>query len=284
MSTTANHRPLAIIHANCQGEPLAEFLGRVPGLAHMEVRLYTNYVREHVPDEALARCELFLYQPLSPGWGPLASRELLAKLPSSAVSLAFPSMFLQAYWPFWGSGDADGLPGDYPDSLLDRLLSEGLAPAEAVRVYCRTKVVLAHDLEGTWEQSLARERAKEEKTPIKHVDVMLARYQKEMLFNLVNHPGHGMLCWLGRRILEELDLDGPAEGVEAAMPELYPEFRLPVHPLVAERMGLEFAGPDTRYPVYGRELTFEEYALEYAVARADKVESFIGFLRMQGER
>ena len=279
MTAPQSTRPLAIIHANCQGEPLAAFLGRAPGLDHMEVRLYTNYVREPVPDEALARCQFFLYQPLGPKWGPLASKTLLSKLPSGTRTLAFPPMFLGAYWPFWGMDR----PGNYPDSLLDRLLDEGLPPAEAVRVYCRSGVVPAHDLEARWEKSLARERAKEEQTPIRHVDVMLARYQAEMIFNLVNHPGHAMLCWLGRRVLEELGLDEPDGGVERAMPELYPEFRLPVHPMVAERMGLEFAGPGTRYPVYGRELTFEEYALEYAVAKADGVRDFIGFLRMRGE-
>lgn len=275
--TEPTPRPLAIIHANCQGEPLAEFLGRVPGLAHMEVRLYTNYVRERVPDEALARCGLFLYQPLGPRWGPLASAALLPKLPPHARSLAFPPMFLHAYWPFWGMNR----PGAYPDTLLDKLLDQGVEPAEAVRVARREGVVLAHDLDGIWEQSLARERTKEEAGPIKHVDVMLARYQKEMIFNLVNHPGHAMLCWLGGCILEELGLDEPAQGVETAMPELHPEFRLPVHPVVAEHFGLEFAGPGARYPVYGRELTWEEYALEYAVARVDKVGDFISFLRIR---
>ncbi|MGE4551733.1 MAG: WcbI family polysaccharide biosynthesis putative acetyltransferase [Desulfovibrionaceae bacterium] len=271
---------LLIVHANCQGEPLADFLRRVPEVAaRWEVRLYTNYVREPIGPAELARCTCFLYQPLGPAWGELASAALLARLPAGARTLAFPSMFLGAYWPFWGAKAA----WDYPDTLLDRLLDEGAAPAEAVRLYLRGNLVAAADPAALWAASLARERAKQAATPIHHVDAMLARFRERMIFNVANHPGHDLLCWLGRRVLEELHLPEPIDGVEAAMPELHPEFRMPVHPKVAEILGLEFADADTRYPVYGRDLTFEQYALEYAVARADGIEDLIDYFRARGQ-
>ena len=270
---------LLIIHANCQGEPLADFLRRVPEVAaRYEVRLYTNYVREPIAEADLARCAIFLYQPLGPAWGDLASAALKARLPAGARTLAFPSMFLGAYWPFWGAKAA----WDYPDSLLDRLLGAGLPPAEAVRLCLRGNLVTAADPAALWAASLARERAKEAATPIKHVDAMLEHFQERMVFNVANHPGHDLLCWLGRRVLEELGLPEPIDGVEAAMPELHPEFHMPVHPQVAEILGLEFAGPKTRYPVYGRQLTFEEYALEYAVARTDGIDDIITYFRARG--
>lgn len=274
-------KELLIIHANCQGEPLAEFLGRIPAIAERyEIRLVINYVRQPLPEKLLGSCSLFLHHYLAPTWKELSTEHVLSKLPPSARSLCFPSMFLNAYWPFWKPKAA----WEYPDHLLDGLLDKGLPSKEIKRIYCHTNVVPAHDLREIVEESLERERLKEQHTPIHHVDEVLARYRQEMLFNTVNHPGHAMLCWLGRRILEELGLPEPEESVEALMPELHPEYRQPVHPLVAEELGLSFAGWETKYPVYGRELTFEEYVVEYLLARANGIDEFITFLRARAEQ
>ncbi|MGE4505975.1 MAG: WcbI family polysaccharide biosynthesis putative acetyltransferase, partial [Desulfovibrionaceae bacterium] len=245
--------------------------------ARHEVRLFTNYTREPVPAEALARCEVFLYQHLGGNWGELASAALLARLGPGAARLAVPPMFLKAYWPFWKSNASM----DYPDGLVDQLLDKGLPPREVARIYLHTKVVAAHDLDAALALSIQRERAKERHADIRHVDELLARFRGSMLFNTVNHPGHGMLCWLGRRVLERLGLSEPPEGVEAAMPELHPEFRWPVHPAVGRHFGLEFAHAEARYPVYGRMLTHEEFIAEYILARSNNINEFIAFLRVR---
>lgn len=272
----AMKKELLLIHANCQGEPLSWFLGRLPGVAdRYEIRLVNNYLREPLPDAMLSRCGLFLYQHLGSKWGELASERVKKRLPASCRSLAFPSMFLKAYWPFWGHVAA----WEYPDTLLDTFLEKGLPPAEARRIYLHSNVVPAHDLSELFERSVERERTKERHTPIHHVEHMLADHKEAMVFNTANHPGHGLLCWLGGRILQELGWPQPEAGVPALMPHLHPEFRLPVHPKVAEAMGYAFADEHTRYPVYGRDLTFAQYVDEYILARTNGINEFISFLR-----
>jgi hypothetical protein len=273
-------KKLCIVHANCQGEPLADFLRRVPGFGdEHEVRLYTNYIREPIPDVELARCDVFLYQHLDEGprWGELASPRLLAKLPASARTLAVPSMFFRGYWPFWQGAERFG----FADEVLERLIAAKLPKSEILRVYLRGNVVPGVEVEERTMRSLAHERTKEARTPIKYVDLILERFREEMLFNQVNHPGKRLLCHVGREVLRHLEVDEPEQGVEPFMGELYPEFRMPIHPRVAEHWGLGFADEFTEYPVFGKARTFARYAENYVDARLLGIDDLISYLRLR---
>ena len=81
-------KPIAILHANCQGRPLAARLLASPEFAGgFMPRVYLNYAREAIPAADLERCGLFLYQHLGPEWGDLSSAALLARLPAGCPSL-----------------------------------------------------------------------------------------------------------------------------------------------------------------------------------------------------
>ena len=82
---------LCLLHANCQGGPLARLLALSPDFAaRWSVRHVINYTREPVPEDALRGCTLFLYQPLGAHWGELASARLLARLNPGAAVLRLP--------------------------------------------------------------------------------------------------------------------------------------------------------------------------------------------------
>ena len=52
-----------------------------------------------------------------------------AAAPAAACPrIEIPNLFFKGYWPFWTNA-AQGI--DFADSLLERLLSQGLAPEEA---------------------------------------------------------------------------------------------------------------------------------------------------------
>jgi hypothetical protein len=112
-----------ILHANCQGEPLLERLMASPEFAGgYECVQYTNYTREPVPDDMLARCALFLYQHLGREWDGLASERLVSRLPASTRSLCIPNLFFKGYWPGWsGQGGFN-----FRCTLLDELIGRGL--------------------------------------------------------------------------------------------------------------------------------------------------------------
>ncbi len=270
-------KEFCIVHANCQGEPLARLLLKSPDFkSRYRVRTYTNYTREPIPEMELSSCGLLLYQHLDEKWGELASGVLLKKIPDQAAALCIPNMFFKGYWPLWS-----GEPGfDYRDILLDRLLDQGLGKTEILHLYLRTELAAKYDLERLFTESLDHERNKESHTPVKYVDLILDRYKGEMLFNTVNHPGPMLMAHAASEVLEALGLDSSVLKEETA-DDLFPEIKLPIHPLVAGRLGLDFGGPGTRYEVYGKERTFEEYAEAYVDCRMLGVDDFIGYLRLR---
>ncbi len=269
-------RELCIVHANCQGEPLIDRLNLCPEFAErFECRLFTNYVREPIPDADLARCSLFLYQYLGPQWKELASETLLGKLPQTARSLCIPNMFFKGYWPTW-SGKAGF---DYRCELLDGYIDRGLSEDEAILLYLRTNLAAKYDLDAQLRETLRLERERESHTPIKYMDLLEERLGTERLFNTVNHPGPRLMNHAATAILRELGLPEPDKTTLAALGDPFPEFEQPIHPSVAAHFAWPFANPQTEYRIYGRKLTFARYAANYVLARKAGTTDFIAFLQ-----
>lgn len=269
-------KKLCIVHANCQGEPLIERLTTSPDFADQyDCVLYTNYIKEPIPDEALSRCSLFLYQFLGQKWDTLASEVLLSKLPPDARHLCIPNIFFKAYWPLW-----NGEPGfDYRCSLLDDLISKGLPPEETAMLYLHTDVGRKIDLLELVSQTIEQERERESHTPIKYLDVILENYRTTRLMHTVNHPGSMLMNHVAKSILKHLEFWVPNDAVFEVLPEPFAEFEQPIHPKIGKFFSWDFAGPDTLYNVYGRKMTFPVYAANYIIAMQEGLNDFIGFLQ-----
>lgn len=267
---------LCILHANCQGEPLLARLMTSREFAdRFECVQYTNYTREPVPDDMLARCGLFLYQHLGPEWGGLASERLVSLLPASARSMCIPNMFFKGYWPGWsGQGGFN-----FRCTLLDELIEQGLPPEETTLLYLRADLAAKFDLRAVIAQSLAQERSKQALTPVPYVDVLEAEYARSRIFNTVNHPGRLLMDHMARGVLQQLGMDPPDEYALAALDEPFPEFEQPLHPSVAAFFGPDFAAPGALWHVFGGDITFARYVAHYVVARREGVTDFIGFLQ-----
>ncbi|WFS62038.1 WcbI family polysaccharide biosynthesis putative acetyltransferase [Pseudodesulfovibrio thermohalotolerans] len=269
-------REICIIHANCQGEPLAARLECCPEFRERyECRLFTNYVREPVPQQDLTRCALFLYQHLGPDWGELASERLAAMLPKQARTLCIPNMFFKGYWPTW-----TGRAGfDFRCELLDEYIDAGLSADEAVLVYQHADLSAKFDLPEILAETLRREREREARTPIKYTRIIEERHGREQLFNTVNHPGRLLMDHAARGILRELGLPGPDETALAALGAPFPELEQPIHPSAAAFFGWDFAGPNREYSIYGQRMTIAAWTARYVCARQNGVTDFIGFLQ-----
>ncbi len=240
-------------------------------------RLFTNYIREPIPDSALEECSLFLYQYLSPKWDDLASANLLQKLPDSTPHLCIPNMFFTGYWPMWS-----GAPGfDFRCSHLDEIIALGLPPEETAILYLRADVERKYDLLDLVSQAIDREREREEHTPIKYLDVILANYRDTKVFNTVNHPNALLMNHVATETLKHLGFEPPAPAVFEGMGEPFSEFEQPINSKIGQFFGWDFARPDTTYEMYGRKLSFARYVANYITAQGAGISDFVGYL--QGE-
>ncbi|WP_319541882.1 WcbI family polysaccharide biosynthesis putative acetyltransferase [uncultured Pseudodesulfovibrio sp.] len=269
------NRRLCIVHANCQGAPLIERLKTCPEFSdRFECRLFTNYVREPIPDDILRRCSLFLYQHLGSHWDDMASASLLSKLPEAAHSLCIPNMFFTGYWPTWSSK-----PGfDYRCEHLDALVALGLPAEETIILALHTDMATEFDLAARLEKTFAQEHDREAHTPIPYIHIIREHYRDVQLFNTINHPGPMLMNHVATGVLRELGFTPPDENVLNALGDPFPEFEQPINPKVAEAFGLSFGGPKQEYEVYGRKMTFARWVANYVSARQAGVSDFIGYL------
>ena len=268
---------LAILHANCQGEPLARALCASPEFnAAFAPRVYLNYARQPIPQEDLDACGLLLYQHLGPEWGELASAQVLRRLPGGTPRLCIPNMFFRGPWPLWS-----GAPGfDYRDRLLDHLLDMGLPRRDILHLYLRTPLAAKYDLDALLAETIATERERQARTPIAYLDHVLEHFRARPLFFTVNHPAPELIALAAAGVLEHLGLAPAAADGLCALTTGYEDFFLPIHPQAADFYGLAYGRAGARYPVYGRERGFEEYAAAYVDCRLRGIEDFIGYLQL----
>ncbi|WP_027723147.1 WcbI family polysaccharide biosynthesis putative acetyltransferase [Maridesulfovibrio zosterae] len=274
-------KKICILHANCQGDPVKELLCLNLEFSEIyDIYNFTNYTREIIPENLIAKCDLFLYQHLGKNWKELGSEFIISKLNNTAKAIPFPSMFFKHYWPLWSS-----IPGfDYRDNFLDSLLEKDLTESQILHLYLNTKLTNIYDFEEILKASLRHERQKENISIINYVDLVMANYKQERLFNTVNHPRKKILTHIVNSILEKLNMSLLTKEAVAEFPEPFAEFEQPIHPQVAEYLGLEFGSADERYNVYGAKLTFEEYAMRYIKCRMHGIDDFITFLRAAARR
>lgn len=271
-------KQLCIVHANCQGPPLLDRLRTCPPFVEQyDCELYTNYIKEPVPEEKLAACDLFLYQFLGPQWGDLASASLLDKLPETTRHLCIPNMFFKGYWPFWS-----GEPGfDFRCTHLDDIIAKGLPPRETAMLYLHSDVTRKFDLLDMVSKTIEQERTKEERTPVKYVDVLVANYREQRIFHTVNHPGRLLLDHVARGVLEHLGFEPPEQAVFDELEDPFEDFEQPINPRVANHFGWDFATAETEYRIYGRQMSHARYVANYIMCARAEIADFIGYL--QGE-
>jgi len=270
-----------VFHANCQGEMLADVLGRhAPFAERFHCRLFINYAREPVPEALLGHCHAFVYQHLGPEWGALASDRLRAQLPHGCRAVAIPNMFLRLHWPLHQGGSR---PHELRDILLDDLLERGVQPAQLGMLAQRRSLLRHYDLPGIVEKSLAHERAKEVRSDIAYVALMQELSARERCFYTVNHPGEKLLEHVANALLERLELPPLPAGAMQVLDWYYRALELPINPAVAQELGLEFVDAQTRYTVYGARLTYGQFAEVYGRYRQESSNDFIEFMGRLGK-
>lgn len=274
-------RTLCIIHANCQGDSLRTLLAATPAFAqHFEIQKFTNYTREEVPQELFDRCGLLLYQALGDQWGEYSEKALLERIPPAAQRFKIPNMFFNGYWPLWTNNTTMA----YGDMLLEHLAERGCTPGEMLHICLHGVLTAKYDLDALVAHSQAREEAKEEGQVVKTVPLIREHWRAEQLFHTINHPGPRLLLHVADGILHALNLGAVPQDVRAAFASLHEEFIQPIHPQVGRHFNLPFVCPERRYPVYGQEMTFADYAAAYAACRspacATPTQDFVVYLHL----
>ncbi len=157
-------------------------------------------------------------------------------------------------------------PGQLSDSFLNRLITKGVAPEEALAQYRDHDIAKAAHLDRVRELHMDQQRDRDRKTGFDLTSILEADFQREALFMSPHHPNRRLFGVLLSQLFEKM---GVAPGLttlalSSMLKAPFPSGELPLHPGVIRHFGLEFADDNTRYTFHAEgRFTFDEYVLRY---------------------
>lgn|SRR5690348_12052955 len=199
--------------------------------------------------------------------------EMRRRLPEGCQIIRFPPLWITTLWPFIGSDPrlTDSKRYFWTDTIAVQLVGADLSDDELYAQYMRISTERMPDLDRRLRRDLARWRANDEASDIKLADYVLEGFRKTRLFYTAAHVSAVPLHHILRALIDRTEVINPTEGLGASL-ELNVLLRhhegddyemVPVHPLVAERVGLDYYDPNERHRYYGHRWTHKEYILNY---------------------
>ncbi len=203
------------------------------------------------------------------------------RLPPSCRRIVFPSLDFNLLWPFAGTDPRNKpkLP-DHPFGLLAygdvvalQVVRDGMTGKAGLRCYLeRSRARLARMSMARLEEiEFARLGQREARCDVVMSDFIRASFRTVPTFFTWNHPAGRALTELMKRLMIASDLWDPDPQSVMAGDMAYcaehweplSSFELPIHPLVAEKVGLEWYDPDHRYRTPFGLVTHDEYIQHY---------------------
>lgn len=273
---------VVLVYGNCQTPFVTKLLEAAD--SHQSGRQYVHVLNHAppgtdvaLPDQALFdRCTLYLEQFDDRGEVPLRD-SFRARLDPSVPRVVFPPIVMQCFWPFDALDARIRTTPHYPwgryngDKIGLKIAQQGLRGDEAYDAYMKLSAEKMPDLTNRLSWDINKITARDAGSDVKIGDYLHMMYRHKHLFwtpgHLVMEPVailacrlyEGLASFLGGDIAQGLDrIDAKAEAIGVMCATQYP-----IHPLVAERLGLEFGGPDTVYQWFDQFWTFRDYITRY---------------------
>lgn len=284
-------RARLVIGANCQGQEMAEVLGRIPSFAERFDVIHVGY---HTLDRAEAGWDSYpdfrdapavLWEQVFDNAFVEERAALRDRMPEGTPVLRFPPQNITALWPFEALDPRKGGTGDeeYPEGeryrLGDRIAMMLSVEAEAIALpdgalfdlYLERCAAELPRLDRRLGFDIARAEARDRDSDIALAPFVAGRFREERLFHDYMHITAPLLREILRQMLEAsagpLEIDAAQAHAEVCtLTEAYrgQHFaQIPVNPLVARHFGLRWHDPAERVLVNASALSFRDYIVDY---------------------
>lgn len=277
-----NGKKRLVIYATCQGQYLSRVLGCSQALANdFRIEFYPNYSgpgcfsAPPFSPERLDDCQVFLYHAVKNEEGRRVVASLLAALPPGALCLTLPYVTSNIYWmAHLTRGKPLGVTPrhrfgliPYPCPVLDRLIEAGGNPRRILDAFVRLDLDNLIDIDAVIRETVACWKELDaQQNGLRVAQWLMSGYRDEMLFYMYNHPAKPVLLHLANQVLDVLGHPPLAlsdlRGVDCGQGAM-----IPLHPRLAERLGLGFGRRGARYNTTMGLLGFEEFVIRYIALR-----------------
>ena len=268
---TSRQRTRVLIIGNCQAQTVHEALARSGEFdERLDVKYHFVGLHQNLHEVGKAELEssdILLVQDIR-DW---ESYPLRPYIRDGVRIIKFPLLHFASLWPFDhynGPGDKEAYEREWPnltflyhDGLLARLRKEIPDREQRLLVYRALSAdgiinfARLHDFEKR------RLTAMDKQFGCEIGQFILGHFQKRRLFYTTNHPNGQILGMLMQYLLRELEMDRgyrPSSTLDHLR-----RLQVPVHPKVAQALGVTWATESTKYLYGGEQITWETYVRRY---------------------
>jgi Polysaccharide biosynthesis enzyme WcbI len=264
-------RTRVLIIGNCQAQTIYEALARSGEFNdRLDVRYHFVGLQQDLHERGRAELkasDVMLVQDIR-DWENYPLRDHVR---DDIEIVKFPLLHFASLWPFDhynGPGDREAYEREWPnltflyhDGLLARLRKEIRDPEQRLLAYRTLSVdgiinfTRLHDFERR------RLAAMDNQFGCDIGQYILRNFQKRRLFYTTNHPNGQIIGMLMQYLLRHLGM-GQGYRPNSALDHLR-RLQVPVHPKVAQALGVRWADANTKYLYYGEQITWETYVRRY---------------------
>ena len=206
-----------------------------------------------------------------------ASAALRGRLPADCPVVRYPTFLMNCLWPFEcpepRGGAEPGFPWKrYPhgDMIGLQIAQSGLTGSLAVAAYLDLSLRKMPDLQVRLQRDLDRMRHYDAHCDVKLADYVQENFREQHLFWTYGHVSEAGVAELALRVADAARpvLGGTAQRARQRV-EMAMGFggmgglQVPIHPIVADALGLRFWEADRHYRWYSQEWTFYDYIARY---------------------
>ena len=260
-----------LIVGNCQAQTVHEALARSGQFDdRLDVKYHFVALQQNLHEAGKVEVEssdVLLVQDIR-DW---QNYPLRPYIQDSARIIKFPLLHFASLWPFDhynGPGDKEAYEREWPnltflyhDGLLARLRKEIPDREERLLAYRTLSVdgminfARLHDFEKR------RLMAMDKQFGCEIGQFILDNFQRQKLFYTTNHPNGQIIGMLMRYLLRKLGMD-QGYRPNSTLDHLR-RLQVPVHPKVAQALGVTWATENTKYLYGGAQITWETYIRRY---------------------
>ncbi len=269
-------KPAVLFYGDCQAHLLCACLRSLPGFEKLfQAERFLDFVypgsegMAAPPAELLERCEVLIIQKAAKRPDPDYAERLASR---GAKIIRFPTTTCPPLWPQECPDKRNRTESKYPfgryphgDRVLLDLMAQGKSEEEIVEEYLAADVASLFNVERVmdyWRFTLA---ALDAHSDIKAAAFLQKNFRTKRLFYTRNHPSPGLTYFLLQEIIRRAWGEGtPFPHVLFAASLPMDQYMAPIHPSVAQALGLKWCGEETLHRHFDNGwFTHREFARRY---------------------
>lgn len=257
-----------IVHLNCHTHPIASALIDALPEKEYDIVKIINFKKQDIADDLLKKCDIYIYQHIEgEHWGNYNSENFLSKLSKGCLSINYPILRFNPFWPF-NTKNAFRVNSNlirkseyFPngDKYLLEKIDKYKNSDELVSKYLKEDVNLVTDLDRELKDILEWFESPRNSKDINVADFIREFFRDKLLFHTVDHISDYFLNFMIDNLFQLLGI----KKKKNYSCKFMQQDNVPIHGSIIEHYNLSFVDKNSLYLYRGEYFNTKDYYTKY---------------------